>query len=135
MTAIDTNILIYCCDHSDTRKQQRALEVLASVEDGVLLWQVAAEFIAASRKLAGQGFTPAHAWARLHEFMDVLRLILPSPQVFDYARPLHRDEGISFWDAMIIAASVDCGAHVLYSEDLPGRAAPLRIVNPFVATL
>jgi predicted nucleic acid-binding protein len=96
MTAIDTNILIYYCDRSDARKQQRALEVLASAKDGVLLWQVAAEFVAASRKLAGQGFTSALAWARLHEFVDVLQLVVPSPRVLDYARPLHRDEGMSF---------------------------------------
>jgi hypothetical protein len=38
MTAIDTNILIYCCDQSDRSKQERALEVVATADDGVLLW-------------------------------------------------------------------------------------------------
>jgi len=61
MTGFDTNILIYSCDHADTRRQHRALELLARAPDGVLLWQVAAEFVAASRKLASQGFTPFHA--------------------------------------------------------------------------
>jgi hypothetical protein len=32
-------------------------------------WQVACEFIAASRKLAELGFTAAHAWQRLAEFL------------------------------------------------------------------
>jgi predicted nucleic acid-binding protein len=45
MTGFDTNILIYSCDHADTRRQHRALELLASAPDGVLLWQVAAEFV------------------------------------------------------------------------------------------
>lgn len=96
MTAFDTNVLIYSCDRSDPRRQQRAFEVLSAAEDGVLLWQVAAEFIAASRKLASQGFTPARAWARLHEFMDVLQLVLPSPKVFEHAEMLHRDKRLSF---------------------------------------
>jgi predicted nucleic acid-binding protein len=133
MTAFDTNVLIYSCDRSDARRQQRAFEVLAAADEGVLLWQVAAEFVAASRKLTSQGFTPAHAWARLQELMDVLRLIIPSPNVLGHAKSLHQNQGLSFWDAMIIGACIDCGVQTLYSEDLPGRAveAQLRIVNPF----
>lgn len=127
MTAFDTNILIYSCDHADARRRQRAFEVLATAPDGVLLWQVAVEFVAASRKLASQGFTPSHAWARLREFMDVLPLIVPSPRVFDHAQALHVDQGISFWDAMIIGACVDCGVRTLYSEDLPGRTVGTKL--------
>jgi predicted nucleic acid-binding protein len=120
-------------NRSDPRRQQRAFELLAAAPDGVLLWQVAVEFVAASRKLAQQGFTPAHAWARLREFMDVLQLVLPSPKVFDYAQPLHQSKGISFWDAMIIASCIDCGVETLYSEDLPGGTIEtgLKILNPF----
>jgi len=134
MTAIDTNILIYCCDQKEARRQERAFEILGAATDGVLLWQVAVEFVAASRKLASQGFTAAHAWARLHEFMDVLPLVVPSPRVFEIAQPLHQDQGVSFWDALILAACVDCGVQTLYSEDLPGAdlGMEIRIVNPFV---
>jgi len=85
MTAFDTNILIYCCDQNEPRKQRRAFEVLEATQDGVLLWQVAVEFVAASRKLASQGFTPAQAWARLREFMDVLQLLMPSPRILETA--------------------------------------------------
>lgn len=133
MTGFDTNVLIYSCDKADKQRQQRALEVLSSARDGVLLWQVAAEFVAASRKLAVQGFTASHAWARLHELMDALPLIVPSPKVLEYAQALHLGQGLSFWDAMIIGACLDCGVRTLYSEDLPGRAVEpkLRIVNPF----
>ena len=133
MIAFDTNVLVYSCDHSDPLRQRRAFELLAAAGDGVLLWQVAVEFVAASRKLASQGFTSTDAWARLREFMDVLTIVTPSPKVFDYAQPLHEKEGISFWDAMIIAACMDCGVKTLYSEDLPGAAirnGP-TVVNPF----
>jgi len=133
MTAFDTNVLIYSCDFADPEKQRRAFDLLATVPDGVLLWQVAVEFIAASRKLAPHGFTPAQAWARLGEFMHLLPLALPSPSVLDHAQSLHRDQGVSFWDAMIIGACLDSGVSMLYSEDLPGRTieGKLRIVNPF----
>jgi predicted nucleic acid-binding protein len=62
MTAFDTNILIYACDSADGGRQAKALDLIAATQDGVLLWQVACEFIAASRKLASQGFTPEDAW-------------------------------------------------------------------------
>ena len=61
MIALDTNILIYCCDERDPRRQQIALDLVAETTEGVLPWQVACEFIAASRKLADQGFTAAQA--------------------------------------------------------------------------
>ena len=133
MTAFDTNVLIYCCDQNEPRRQERAFEILAAAEDGVLLWQVAVEFVAASRKLAGQGFTAAHAWARLREFLDLLPLVVPSPKVFEIAQPLHQDKGVSFWDAMVIAACVDCGVRTLYSEDVPAvdLGTAIQIVNPF----
>jgi predicted nucleic acid-binding protein len=135
MTAFDTNVLIYSCDKFDARRQRCAFDLLSATEDGVLLWQVAVEFVAASRKLAPQGFTSAHAWARLREFLAVLPLILPSSKVFDYAQNLHRDQGVSFWDALIIASCIDCGAETLYSEDLPGKVLDVRVnvVNPFLA--
>ena len=51
MIALDTNLLIYACDRADTQRQQIAIDLIAKSKDGVLLWQVACEFIAASRKL------------------------------------------------------------------------------------
>ncbi len=133
MTAFDTNILIYSCDRSDPRRQGRAFDVLAATHDGVLLWQVAVEFIAASRKLASQGFTPSHAWDRLRELMDLLPLVVPSPRALEHARRFHLSHGFSFWDASIVGACLDCGARTLYSEDLPGASVgpELQILNPF----
>jgi len=55
MIAVDTNVLIYACDQSDPRRQTIALDLIAASTDGVLLWQVACEFLAASRKLSKQG--------------------------------------------------------------------------------
>jgi predicted nucleic acid-binding protein len=103
MIAIDTNVLIYACDRSDPNKQQRAMDLVANSDGAVLLWQVAWEFVAASGKLAVQGFTPSDAWNRLTEFIDVMELILPSTGALHRARELHLSKGISFRDAMISA--------------------------------
>lgn len=133
MIAFDTNLLIYVTNRHDPRRQQRALKLMAESTDGVLLWQVACEFVAASRKLAPFGRTALETWRYLDEFMGVWPLIPPTAEVLRHARALHVDQQTSFWDALVIAACLEAGVEVLYSEDLPGRAPPtgLRIVNPF----
>jgi predicted nucleic acid-binding protein len=133
MVALDTNILIYACDKADPSRQQVALDLVSNARDGILLWQVACEFVAASRKLKHQGFTTADAWNRVADYQAIFPLILPNARALERARVLHADNGWSFWDAMIVASCVECGVSRLYSEDLPGRAppSPLEIVNPF----
>ena len=133
MIALDTNVLIYACDRSDSKRQQTAIDLVANSSDGVLLWQVACEFVAASRKLSARGFTPLDAWMRLTEFLDVLPLVLPNAGVLQRGRDLHVSHGVSFWDAMILGACVDAGVHILYSEDVPGLSTVggLQVINPF----
>src|SRR5712692_7097225 len=77
MIAFDTNVLIYACDRVDPKRQCQAIELISTAADVVLLWQVACEFVAASRKLSTQGFTSDHAWARLSEYSALFPLILP----------------------------------------------------------
>ena len=45
MIAVDTNVLIYACDKADPRRQKIALDLITSVSDDILLWQVACEFL------------------------------------------------------------------------------------------
>ena len=133
MIAVDTNVLIYACNQADQRRQQIDLDLITGSSDGVLLWQVACEFLSASRKLNKQGFTPAHAWNRLAEFRDLLPLILPTAANLARAKELHISRGTSLWDALIIAACVEVGVEILYSEDVPGfdNFEGVRVVNPF----
>jgi len=49
MNAVDTNVLIYVNDPRDPVKQALAASLVSSLTDGVLVWQVACEYLAASR--------------------------------------------------------------------------------------
>ncbi|MEJ7714026.1 MAG: hypothetical protein WKF84_30305 [Pyrinomonadaceae bacterium] len=51
MNAVDTNVPIYTHDPRDPVKQAVAVALVGTLPDGVLLWQVACEYVAASRKL------------------------------------------------------------------------------------
>lgn len=59
MNAVDTNILIYAQDPRDKSKQKIAQQLIAALDDGVLLWQVACEYLSNARKLQSFGFSYA----------------------------------------------------------------------------
>ena len=78
MNAVDTNILIYARDPRDVQKQTTAVALLSSMIDGVLIWQVACEYLAASRKLEQFGYDRSHVIADLGDMRRVWQAILPS---------------------------------------------------------
>ncbi len=51
MNAVDTNILIYVNDPRDPVEQEIAISLVSTLTESILLWQVASEYLAASRKL------------------------------------------------------------------------------------
>ncbi len=59
MNAVDTNILIYVNDPRDPVKRTIAVSLVSALTEGVLLWQVACEYLAASRKLEPLGYDQA----------------------------------------------------------------------------
>jgi len=132
MRAVDTNVLIYAQDPRDSRKQAIAQELIASLVDGVMLWQVACEFVAASRKLEALGFARHSAFEVLARLRLVWDFVPPSCAVMDRAEQLVTGHGVAFWDAMIIAA-IEAEIETLYTEDMPSMPnfGGLRIVDPF----
>ena len=133
MNAVDTNILLYIHDPRDPHKQTTAAALLQSLADGVLLWQLACEYLSASRKLEPFGYNRAQAWLDIHDLRRVWTTILPSWSILERAERLLDYYSLSFWDAMIIAACLDGGVTRLYSEDFNAypRVDGLEIVNPF----
>lgn len=133
MNAVDTNVLIYVHDPRVADKQQIAASLVGSLTDGILLWQVACEYMAASRKLEPLGYSRQQAWADLSKLQSVWALALPTWQVFSRAEGLLGRFHLSFWDAMVVAASIEAGAARLYSEDFDAyvQIDGLELVNPF----
>jgi predicted nucleic acid-binding protein len=133
MNAVDTNILIYVHDPRDPAKQTTAASLLQSLTDGVLLWQVACEYLAASRKLEPIGYNRSQAWQDIRDLRRVWPTLLPAWNVMDRAERLLNRYSLLFWDAMIIAACLEGRVTRLYSEDFDAypRVDGLEIVNPF----
>jgi len=133
MNAVDTNVLIYAWDPRDPVKQQTANDLLDAITDGILLWQVAIEFLAASRKLVPFGFNLTAAFDEIRDTLTVWKLVTPNENILDSVEDLIARFSLAFWDALVIAGSLEAGADRLYSEDFTGypNIDGMDIINPF----
>ena len=78
MNAVDTNILIYVNDPRDRVKQEIAISLISALVKGVLLWQVACEYLAASRKLESLGYNRVQAYQYVRDLQQVWDTALPT---------------------------------------------------------
>jgi predicted nucleic acid-binding protein len=133
MNAVDTNVLIYVHDDRDPEKRTAAKELIDSLADGLLIWQVACEYVAASRKLLPQGYTPDDARRDVDDLRHVWTTVLPKWPVFERSGKLMGRYSLSFWDSLLVAACLEAGAETLYTENFDGydEIDGLKIVNPF----
>ena len=133
MNAVDTNVLVYVHDPRNPAKQAIAHALVSTLPDGILLWQVACEYLSASRKLSQFGFDRTDALADLRSLMRSWRLELPHWSITEIAESLWGRYSLSFWDSMVVAACLHAGVERLYTEDFSAypRIDSLEIVNPF----
>jgi predicted nucleic acid-binding protein len=124
----DTNVLVYAVS-SDSRKIQADRILRAG---GIVSVQVLNEFANVARNKL------RHGWADIELALGKFRLLFGAVQPLTIethaaALTLARDHGLSFYDALIVAAAIEAGCDILYSEDMPhGRViGGLTIQNPF----
>jgi predicted nucleic acid-binding protein len=69
MNAMDTNILVYAHDPTDPAQQKCARDLVETLADPVLLWQVAIEHLSAIHKLKNKGMdvNPRDAFTKVRE--------------------------------------------------------------------
>jgi len=134
---IDTNIIVYLFDSRSAHKQSAAAELLQRLADDetsvVISTQVLQEAYAAlTRKLR---MDPGEALAALQMMEAAAFQVHPVDTALVW-RGAQRsvDNGLSFWDALIVEAAIEAGCATLYSEDLQSgrRIDDLVVVNPFI---
>lgn len=129
----DTNVLAYAQDHDTPEKRNRSRELIADIVAsgiGVISTQVLQEFyVTATRKM---GVSPLDAKSVVQSF-KLFEVVQISPELIEQAIDRSVLSQISFWDALIVTASVSSGCSTIYSEDLnAGQVIDgVRIVNPF----
>ncbi|AFZ33299.1 hypothetical protein Glo7428_4872 [Gloeocapsa sp. PCC 7428] len=132
MNAVDTNILIYVNDPRDPVKQEIAVFLVSELTEGVLLWQVACEYLAASRKLESLGYNRSQAYQYIRDLQQVWYTALPTWRIIERVEDLINRFSLSHWDSMIIAAYLEANVQTLYTEDFGYLTIDgLEVVNPF----
>lgn len=132
---LDSNILLYALsdDPAERCKQERAAEILRTVSFGISYQVLMETWVVATRK-----FEKPVAEEKVLQFLEQLvefPCVEASVGLFRQAAVLRRQYGIHPYDAAIVAAAVNLGAPVLYSEDFShGQIySGVKVVNPFLA--
>lgn len=126
----DTNILIYAFAANEPRSA-RAEALIA--EGGVIGVQVLNEFTNVTRRKLGWDWPQVEA--ALAVIKDLLGPVRPlTVDIHAQAVVLARVHGLSFYDALIVAAAADAQCRMLCSEDLQhGRKfGAITVDNPFL---
>ncbi len=136
-TFVDTNVLIYAYDASETVKQPKAqavLEQLWSERSGVLSTQILQEFYAVATSKLKPAMSPAEA-REIVALYSAWPVVLIEPSLILTASHLHERHQLSFWDALMVEAARVGGAGRVLTEDLNDgqRIEGVRMENPFRA--
>jgi len=132
---IDTNILVYANDRSDTEKHEKAGQlILKGMAQGnsAVSTQILSEFyVTVTRKIKNP--LPAHVAKKEILLFKNMEVVDVDFHCVIQAINISAGHHISFWDALVIAAAQKAKCNVLYSEDLnPGqKIGSLIIINPF----
>jgi predicted nucleic acid-binding protein len=134
-TFVDTNVLVYAYDRSETVKHPIASALLTRLWDertGVISTQVLQEFYAVATNKLKLAMAPVEAREIIEQYSAWPVVLLDTPLILNASR-IHEQESISWWDAMIVEAAHVAGAARLVTEDMgDGREIEgVRIVNPF----
>jgi len=127
---LDTNVVLYAFREGDSRGQ-RAEAIL--VQGGLISVQVLNEFTAVARRKLNK------SWREVRRALGILRVLCPEPmpltvKTHDAALQIAERYKYSIYDSLIIAAALEMGCNIVYSEDLQDGQVienSLTIRNPF----
>ena len=131
---LDTNVFIYLFDETDDHKRTSAENLVRqALEDrnGCISYQVVQETV---NVLTGRlNAAPHHVRRIFEQVLLPLWQVNPSGELYHRGLNLYARFGYSFYDSLIIAAAIESGCKILYTEDLQRdqQFEDLTIRNPF----
>jgi predicted nucleic acid-binding protein len=137
LSFVDTNILVYAFDRSNSPKKriaQRLMNELMEQDRLRVSTQVLQELFVTLTRKAKPPCSNEEALAVLEDLTAWPLVMIDYPSI-RAAVGLAAQARISFWDALVVVAAARAGAAILYTEDLNHGQEILgvRIVNPFLA--
>jgi predicted nucleic acid-binding protein len=136
---LDTHIVVYCFDRTDARKQEVAKKLVTRAltsELGVVSNQVLQEFCNVASNSRKLNLASEQTIAYVNLVLQPLNKIATEPALLEKALSIQMQFRFTFYDSLIIAASLEAGCTTLFSEDMQhGQVVEsLQIANPFLTT-
>lgn len=132
--SLDTNVLIYAIDPSQSAKHSAAQALLEQALNQAwpVALQVLGEFYSATTRK--KVLSRADAARTVKLWSELLRPCAASAHSFTHALGYSSRTGAQFWDALILATCAEHGVKRLYTEDAgpQKQALGVALVNPFV---
>lgn len=131
---LDSNVLVYLFDETDDDKRTSAENLVRqALEDreGCISYQVVQETL---HVLTGKlNASPGRVRRLFEHVLLPLWQVNPSESLYHRGLDLQSRYGYGFYDSLIVAAALESGCKILYTEDLrQGREIEdLEIRNPF----
>ena len=132
---LDTNILVYAYDESESEKQTTAQALLTrgiEREEAVLSTQVLSEFfVVVTRRIKAP--LSANQAEQVIDLLSILPVVEVDLKLVKRAVSVHGELQISYWDSLIVSAAERAGCTKIQSEDLNAGQVYLgaRVENPF----
>jgi predicted nucleic acid-binding protein len=132
---LDSNVLVYALsDAPPERKKRNTAATLLAEQDFGTSYQVLMEtWVVATRRMAKP--VPEEKVAVFLDRVLAFPCVPGAADLYRQAFRLSRRYEIHPYDAAIVAAAQELGAHTLYSEDLSDGQEydGVKVVNPFLA--
>jgi predicted nucleic acid-binding protein len=130
-------MFVYTFDPQTPEKAKRAESLIAGALGsgmGMISYQVAQEFVSVARRPFQNPMSFQEIERYWHTTLRPLLVVNSSPSLFNRALDLARRDQLSWYDSLIVAAAIQGGCQVLYSEDLQHgrRFGDLVVENPFL---
>ncbi len=134
---LDTNVFVYSFDRSAPAKARRATQLIRQAietKKGIVSYQVAQEFFKVALRRFAEPMTVPEAEQYLATVFGPLMLVHSSQALYGEALRLGHRYRLSWFDSLIVAAAIEGGCALLYSEDLGDgqRFGGLKVENPFL---
>lgn len=133
---LDTNIFVYSFDQTVPEKSARAAELIREAvrsRNGIISYQVAQEFLNVALRRFASPMSAPEAEQYLATTLRPLMAVNSSVALYVEALRLSSSYSLSWYDSIVVAAAIEGGAYVLYSEDFQHgqEFGNLHIENPF----
>ncbi|MBI4617201.1 MAG: PIN domain-containing protein [Planctomycetes bacterium] len=132
---VDTNVLVYAHDKTDTAKNARAQAVVKDLwvtHLGVISSQVILEFFTVVTRKVAKPIPSAEAHGLVSLYLRAWHVVWPTPELVEKTLGRSVQDNRTVWDSQIIESAIAAGADELLSEDFTDgeRFGAVRVRNP-----